>query len=135
MRAALGASIALPGGEPLEVWNTHLSHGREAARNGQARSLAAALAASRPALLGGDFNAGLDSAALGALHGLALSPLVSDRIDHLLATAALLDRWVPVNVETLRFGANAPASAVSRPLVSDHPALFVELGRRPGGAW
>ena len=132
MRAALSAVVTLPGGETLEIWNTHLSHSSAVAREGQARSLAAALDGSRVALLAGDFNAGASSAPVAAFAALDLHPVLSDGIDHILGSADLLARWTPVRTEARRFGRVALAAGRSRPEVSDHPALLVELRRKRG---
>jgi endonuclease/exonuclease/phosphatase family metal-dependent hydrolase len=135
MRAALGAVVTVPGGEPLEVWNTHLSHSDAFAREGQARALAAALAGSRIALLGGDFNAAAGSAAVAAFTEVELEPVLSEGIDHILASPELRRQWTPVRAEARRFGVvEVPGTLLTRPEVSDHPALLVELRRRePSG--
>jgi endonuclease/exonuclease/phosphatase family metal-dependent hydrolase len=132
MRAALGARIELPGGAPLEVWNTHLSHSDAFAREGQARSLAAALAGSPAAILAGDFNAVASNAAVSTFADVGLAPMLSEGIDHILGSGALRDGWSVVRTEARRFGEVSPASGYGapRPEVSDHPALLVELRRR-----
>jgi endonuclease/exonuclease/phosphatase family metal-dependent hydrolase len=138
MRAALGAAVSLPGGDPIEVWTTHLSHSDAFAREGQARSLAAALVDSEVALLAGDFNAVASDPAVTVFADLELRPVLSDGIDHILASPALRAGWTVVSAEARRFGETTiPGSLVTRPEVSDHPALLVELRREPatpGGA-
>jgi endonuclease/exonuclease/phosphatase family metal-dependent hydrolase len=135
MRAALGAVVTLPGGEELEVWNTHLSHSSAVGREGQAHSLASVLADTRVALLAGDMNAGVASPALAAFRSVALHPLLSDGIDHVLGSPALLDAWTIVDRDAVRFGRVPLANGVSRPEVSDHPALLVELQRKRAPTW
>jgi endonuclease/exonuclease/phosphatase family metal-dependent hydrolase len=131
MRAALGARLELPGGEPLEVWNTHLSHSDAFAREGQARSLAAALSGSRAGILAGDFNAVASNAAVSAFAEVDLQPLLSEGIDHILASADLRSGWSVVRTEARRFGEVMTAGGYgARPEVSDHPALLIELRRR-----
>jgi endonuclease/exonuclease/phosphatase family metal-dependent hydrolase len=131
MRAALGATVALPGGDSLEVWNTHLSHSDAFAREGQARSLASALAGSRVAILAGDFNAVASSPAVAAFAEIALEPVLSEGIDHILTSPELRRRWLPVNARAHRFGdVIVPGTVLTRPEVSDHPALLIELRRR-----
>jgi endonuclease/exonuclease/phosphatase family metal-dependent hydrolase len=135
MRAALGVRVELPGGEPLDVWNTHLSHSDAYAREGQARSLAAAIAGSRAALLAGDFNASAGSASVAAFTELDFEPALSEGIDHVLISRELRRRWTPVRAEARRFGTvEIPGTLLTRPEVSDHPALLVELRRRGPGA-
>jgi endonuclease/exonuclease/phosphatase family metal-dependent hydrolase len=132
MRAALGGVITLPSGETLEIWNTHLSHSDAFAREGQARSLASALEGSRVALLGGDFNGAVSTPAVTAFAALELAPVLSDGIDHLLASSALRAQWATTRAEARRFGdVPVPGTLLTRPEVSDHPALLVELRRRP----
>ena len=131
MRAALGAKLELPGGEPLEVWNTHLSHSDEFAREGQARSLVSALTGSGVGILAGDFNAVASNAAVSTFADVDLQPVLSEGIDHILASAALREGWSVVRREARRFGeVLTPGGYGARPEVSDHPALLIELRRR-----
>jgi endonuclease/exonuclease/phosphatase family metal-dependent hydrolase len=134
MRAALGATVTLPGGEALEVWNTHLSHSSAVGREGQARSLASVLTGTRVALLAGDFNARAASPAVDAFRSLELRPLVSAGIDHVLGSPALLGEWTPVRREARRFGQVALGNGLRQPAVSDHPALLLELRRTRGAS-
>jgi endonuclease/exonuclease/phosphatase family metal-dependent hydrolase len=132
MRAALGARLELPGGDQLEVWNTHLSHSDAYAREGQAHTLASALTDSRVSILGGDFNAVASNAAVSTFADVDLLPVLSDGIDHILASGALRRGWSVVRTEARRFGEVLSADGYEppRPEVSDHPALLVELRRR-----
>ena len=135
MRAALGAELTLPGGESIEVWNTHLSHSDAFAREGQARSLASALDGDGLAILAGDFNAVASNAAISTFADVDLRPLLSEGIDHILGSGALGRGWSVVRTEARRFGqVTSPDGYATRPEVSDHPALMVELRRRPAAS-
>jgi endonuclease/exonuclease/phosphatase family metal-dependent hydrolase len=135
MRAALGATLELPGGDQLEVWNTHLSHSDAFAREGQAHSLASALSGSGVRILGGDFNALATNTAVSTFADVDLEPVLSEGIDHILASGALRRGWSVVRTEARRFGEVLSSGGYgARPEVSDHPALLVELRRRGGSA-
>jgi endonuclease/exonuclease/phosphatase family metal-dependent hydrolase len=131
MRAALGARLELPRGDQLEVWNTHLSHSDAFARDGQAQSLASALTDSGVGILAGDFNAVASSATVSVFGDVELEPALSEGIDHILTSAALRQGWSVVRTEARRFGEVLIEGGYgSRPEVSDHPALLLELRRR-----
>jgi endonuclease/exonuclease/phosphatase family metal-dependent hydrolase len=135
MRAALGATLTLPEGEPIEVWNTHLSHSDAFAREGQARSLADAIDGDRHVILGGDFNAVASNSAVSAFAEADLRPLLSEGIDHILGSGTLGRAWTVGRKEARHFGVVTSADGfTTRPEVSDHPALLVELHRRPSAS-
>jgi len=131
MRAALGAVLTLPGGESIEVWNTHLSHSDAFARDGQARALATAIDGARMVVLGGDFNGLASTPAVSTFAEVDVRPLLSEGIDHILGSAALGRGWSVGRKEARHFGVVTSADGyTTRPEVSDHPALLVELHRR-----
>ena len=135
MRAALSATLALPDGEKVEVWNTHLSHADAFAREGQARSLASAIDGDRVVILGGDFNAVASNSAVSTFAEIDLRPLLSEGIDHILGSGALGQGWSVGRKEARHFGlVTSPDGYTTRPEVSDHPALLVELHRRPAAS-
>ncbi len=114
------------------MWNTHLSHSDAFAREGQARSLASALdGLDGSAILAGDFNAVASNATVSTFADVDLEPVLSEGIDHILASAALRQGWSVVRREARRFGeVLTPGGYGARPEVSDHPALLIELHRR-----
>ena len=132
MRAALGAKLELPGGEPLEVWNTHLSHSDEFAREGQARSLASALNG-----LAGRRSSPATSTRWRPTRRYRPSPTsISNRSSPRASTTssppppcAKAGPWSARR--PARFGeVLTPGGYGARPEVSDHPALLIELRRR-----
>ena len=125
MRAALEAVTVLPEGDRLRLANTHLSGRSPSARVGQASALAAALIESNTSLVVGDLNAGARAPTLRTLEAVPMQPLISERIDHILASPALLEGWEIRSTRALHLGQGALEEKIS-----DHPALLVEIKRR-----
>ena len=125
MRVALEAVTVLPEGDRLQLANTHLSGHSPSARVGQASALAAALIESNTSLVAGDLNAGARAPTLRTLEAVPMQPLISERIDHILASPALLEGWKIRSTRALHLGQGALEEKIS-----DHPALLVEIKRR-----